>query len=94
VSRVPAPRGADQVRDAHSRIVLASARTYDEAVEAAHGQAWAIAQDIEGRLGAQGEGHAGGIEVRIEVIDGASGERLAAYAAWTGPVKAANLRRA
>jgi hypothetical protein len=93
MSSVPAPRSAYVVRDPATGTVLAGCLTYEEAVEAAHRHAWALANDLEGRLDAQGEGHCGGIEVRVEVTDGATGQRLAAYVAWTTAVKARAERR-
>jgi hypothetical protein len=93
VSAVPAPRGAYEVHDVEGQRVLAGCTTLDAAVTEAHRRAWSIAADIEAGLAAHGEGHRGGIPVRIEVRDGGTGERLAAYVAWTAPVNAVDLRR-
>ncbi|HEX3830233.1 MAG TPA: hypothetical protein VHV82_23440 [Sporichthyaceae bacterium] len=93
MSGIPAQRGAYEVHDVDRQSLLAGCATFDAAVSEAHQRAWAIASDIEGQLSAHGEGHRGGIPVRVEVRDGGTGERLAAYVAWTAPVVAADARR-
>ena len=93
MSAIPAQRGAYEVHDVDQRLLLAGCATFDAAVSEAHRRAWAMAEDIEARLTAHGEGHRGGIPVRLEVRDGGTGERLAAYVAWTGPVTAGDRHR-
>jgi hypothetical protein len=93
VTGVPAPRGAYEVHDVDRRLLLVGCSSFEDALDEAHCRAWGIAADIEARLGVHGEGHRGGIPVRVEVRDGGTGERLAAYVAWTAPVVASDVRR-
>jgi hypothetical protein len=93
VTGVPAPRGAYEVHDVDRQVLLAGCATFESALFEAHRRAWAIASDIESRLSAHGEGHRGGIPVRVEIRDGGTGERLGAYVAWTAPVLAADMPR-
>ncbi len=93
MSGIPAQRGAYEVHDVDRGLLLTGCATLDAAVSEAHRRAWVMAEDIEARLVAHGEGHRGGIPVRVEVRDGGTGERLAAYVAWTAPVVAAEARR-